>query len=175
MTDEWHTTNLGDWGLGTRQKCTNDNRVDDVPPMMWQALTQGWVFVASDVDEWNIANACWIIGLDTSEDLVPFLRKCGNAAFRPDEDDYDGSQESYEQSVEDLIRKYLVDTIAYHTDISTLCATVEKLLPEGYRADQADWRFETVASFYDGRPCGRRLDHLLLKFPDGYHKRINLS
>ncbi len=99
MTDEWHTTSLGDWGMGTRQKCANDNCVVDEPPVTWQALTQGWVFVASDINEWSIASVDWIIGLETSEDLVPFLCMCGNAAFEPDEDDYDGSQEAYEQSV----------------------------------------------------------------------------
>ena len=177
MIDNWHTTALGEWGVGTIEEVTQEGHSveNDIAPLTWHQFLEGWIFVASETVSWRIQDAAWVIGLDRSEDLIPFLRNCGYAAFVPGEDDED-SEESYAESVANAIRTYQIDTIAYHTDISGLCEAVQKLLQTGYQAHEASWQFVHRESFYaDGRSAGRFLSHLLVTFPDGYSKKINLS
>ncbi len=76
---------------------------DDTPPERWTSITTSPVFVFNDTSSYDAAEVDFVIGSDSSP--LDFLRNEAWAAFSPhEEDSYDTQQESYQESLDDLIR-----------------------------------------------------------------------
>ena len=76
---------------------------DDTPPEVWTPITTSPVFVFNDTSSYDAAEVDFVVG--TTSSPLDFLRNEAWAAFSPhEEDSYDRQQESYEETLADLIR-----------------------------------------------------------------------
>jgi len=163
MVDDYHTTTPGEWGI--QDFPTPEDELECIPRINWRPLSADAlpVFVVGESERYDITNCRWIIALASTDQMVAFLEQCGHAPFVPDEDEYDESVESYEQSVKVLIRSYLRNTIARDLELADLPAIVQSFLPEGYDIRHATWKF-----LYEKRT--RTLVGLQISFRGGYKK-----
>ena len=76
---------------------------DNTPPESWTSITTSPVFVFNDTSSYDAAEVDFVVG--TTSSPLDFLRNEAWAAFSPhEEDSYDPQQESYQESLDDLIR-----------------------------------------------------------------------
>ncbi len=76
---------------------------EDTPPENWSPITKSPVFVFTETSSYDAAEVDFVVG--TNADPVDFLRNQAWAGFSAnDENDYDPQQESYQNSLDDLIR-----------------------------------------------------------------------
>jgi len=84
----------GDYGISYQ---------DATPPDNWSPITNSPVFVFTETSSYDAAEVDFVVG--TTDDPVNFLRNEAWAGFSAnDENDYDPQQESYQNSLNDLIR-----------------------------------------------------------------------
>lgn len=76
---------------------------NDQPPMEWIEITKGPVFTFNDTSNYDAADIDFTVGIASNP--IEFLHNQVWAGFSPDDErDYDPQQESYQNSVQDLIR-----------------------------------------------------------------------
>ena len=93
---------MGSWGIGT----------EDQPPSEWKPLPPGsLLFVYDEINSWSIDNVRFFVGVEEERRLVNFLEAYSHAFWVEDVEEA-GSEESFDDSVDDLIRSLLGDTIA---------------------------------------------------------------
>ncbi|MDX6574961.1 MAG: hypothetical protein QOE96_914 [Blastocatellia bacterium] len=79
---------------------------DDTPPEEWLQITKGPVFTFNDPSSYDAGDVDFIVG--TAASPIEFLHKQVWAGFSPDDErDYDPQQESYQNSIDDLIRSII--------------------------------------------------------------------
>jgi len=79
---------------------------DDTPPEEWLQITKGPVFTFNDPSSYDAGEVDFIVG--TADSPIDFLHKHVWAGFSPDDErDYDPQQESYQNSIDDLIRSII--------------------------------------------------------------------
>lgn len=79
---------------------------DDKPPAEWLQITKGPVFTFNDTSNYDTGDVDFIVG--TAANPIDFLHNQVWAAFSPDDErDYDPQQESYQNSIDDLIRSII--------------------------------------------------------------------
>ncbi len=79
---------------------------DDAPPEEWLQITKGPVFTFNDPNSYDAGEVDFIVG--TAASPIEFLHKQVWAGFSPDDErDYDPQQESYQNSIDDLIRSII--------------------------------------------------------------------
>ena len=75
----------------------------DQPPTEWIEITKGPVFTFHDTSNYDAADIDFTVGI--AGNPIDFLHNQVWAAFSPDDErDYDPQQESYQNSIQDLIR-----------------------------------------------------------------------
>ena len=75
----------------------------DNPPTEWLQITKGPVFTFNDTSNYDANDIDFIVG--TAASPIDFLHNQVWAAFSPDDErDYDPQQESYQNSIQDIIR-----------------------------------------------------------------------
>lgn len=76
---------------------------DDQPPTSWIEITKGPIFTFNDTSNYDAADIDFTVGV--AGNPIDFLHNQVWAGFSPnDERDYDPQQESYQNSIEELIR-----------------------------------------------------------------------
>ena len=79
---------------------------DDKPPAEWLQITKGPVFTFNDPSNYDAGEVDFIVG--TADNPIDFLHNQVWAAFSADDErDYDPQQESYQSSIDDLIRSII--------------------------------------------------------------------
>ncbi len=79
---------------------------DDTPPEESLQITKGPVFTFNDPNSYDAGEVDFIVG--TAASPIEFLHKQVWAGFSPDDErDYDPQQESYQNSIDDLIRSII--------------------------------------------------------------------
>lgn len=159
MVDEYHTTDLG---MFTIQQGTDGSRVPE--DEAWAPLTHE-AFVANETDSYSITAINWVIALSARDRMIRFLERRGHAAFEPDEDEEERSEEAYTDSVHALLCQYLPDTLNRDTLLVALPTAVQPLLPSAYKSRQASFTL---------LPEGGYPTSIRLTFPDGFTKDIRL-
>lgn len=102
--NEHYTEDLGWWGIGSKH----------LPPQEWQEVPTGsLLFVYDGVESWNIEYLRFFAGLASKQEFIRFLQHYARAFWCLDDDDDDGahSDESFDYSVDELVRALLGDTI----------------------------------------------------------------
>lgn len=159
MIDQYHTLEPGDWGIRPT------HRREDYPEIVWHPLelSTGPVFVVERDNSDDISWVNWIIALAQTDDLIPFLKQCGHAAFDPENGSEDESADAYAASVDQLIRAYLGNHIARDTTLIGLRKTLQPFLPDGYSVQDA-----ALQIIYEKTT----LTSLRLSFADGTVKEV---
>lgn len=99
---EYHASDLGCWGIG----------LEDEPPREWLPVPPGsLLYVHDDIESWSIDYVRFFVGVASKHELVVFLQQYARALWYLDEDG-ENSDEAFDESVADLIRELLGDTIA---------------------------------------------------------------
>lgn len=103
--NEYYTTDLGVWGIGTR----------DEPPAEWKPVPAGsMLYVHDEIESWSIDNVFFFVGAASSQDFIAWLLHYARGLWYDDEDG-ENSDESFDESVDDLIRSVIGNTIAAHS------------------------------------------------------------
>jgi hypothetical protein len=99
---EYYASDLGCWGIGQ----------EDEPPREWRPVPAGsLLYVHDEIESWSIDDVRFFVGVATKHDLVAFLQQYARALWYLDEEG-ENSDEAFDESVADLIRELLGDTIA---------------------------------------------------------------
>lgn len=167
MVDSYYTTSLGTWGLQDFPTPEDESECDGMIDWKDFPADAAPVFVASEPCSYAIDEINWIIGLNSGEGIVPFLKQYADIAFSLDEEEADRSEEAWADSLEDLIISYLPDTLASRVWAANLPGRVRQFLPEKYREQiqQATFRFVWEQNTV--------VVGVTLTFPDGYSKTIH--
>jgi hypothetical protein len=100
--NEYYTSDVGYWGIG----------VGDEPPQEWNPVPGGsLLYVHDEIVSWDFDEARFFCGVASQQDLITFLQCYARWLWNEDEE-REGSDEYFEESVGDLIRKLMGDTIA---------------------------------------------------------------
>lgn len=92
----------GEWGIGTTH----------TPPTEWKPVDKESVFSFTESSNWEADLVDWTVG---TNDIIGFLRNEAWAGFDPDNDDcdYEDMRDSYEKSIEHLMRAVIGNCIPY--------------------------------------------------------------
>ncbi len=120
----------GQWGVGD---CVR-------PPSEWHLVEQESVFTFNDASNWDVADVDWTVG---TTDIVAFLRNESWAGFdyESDEHNYEELQESYEQSIDRVLREVIGNCVPFRFTVYDLQA----FMPT------KDARIQKVRYHYEGQ------------------------
>lgn len=101
----------GEWGVGDRVR----------PPADWHRVDQQPIFSFNDASNWDVVDVDWTVG---TTDMVSFLRDESWAGFdyESDEHNYDELQESYENSIDRLLREVIGNCVFVRFSVHDLQA-----------------------------------------------------
>ena len=102
--NEYYTADLGSWGIGTR----------DDPPDVWKPVPVGsTLYVHDDIESWSIDYVLFFVGTTSQDAFISWLQHYAHVLWYLDEEG-ENSEESFDESVDDLIRSLLGNTVAAH-------------------------------------------------------------
>ena len=101
----------GEWGVGD---CVR-------PPAEWHGADQQPVFTFNDASNWDVADVDWTVG---ATDMVSFLRNESWSGFdqENDEHNYEELQESYEDSIDRVLREVIGNCVPVRFTVHDLQA-----------------------------------------------------
>ncbi len=166
MEDSYYTIGLGQWGLQDFDMPEDESECDRMIAWKNFPADAAPVFVVSETTSYYIEDINWIIGLNSREEIVPFLKQYADIAFSRDDEEADRSEETWADSLEDLIISYLPDTLASDVWAANLPGMVKQFLPQEYREriQQASYSFVWERDIL--------VVGVTLTFPDGYTKTL---
>jgi len=154
--NEWYTTDLGSWGIGTQ----------DEPPDEWKPVPVGsTLYVHDDIESWSIDYVLFFVGTASQDAFVSWLQHYARVLWYLDEDG-DNSEESFDESVDDLIRSLLGNTVAAHV----VRGLVNALTPF-FGAGEPPARISTVELRYEE---GKGLAGLRVQLESGESRELGL-